>query len=183
MKGCTCPHAQSPAFAVTRRPWTVQQIVAGVISRRGRLRRRQQPEDPGAALRQAHPVQGLVVAHAIPPPAPRDFQPALAQAAQRLGVTLALGSLLLVIRVRPGTFLPALIGPQRHRGPQHLVARPSHVDEASPAALLRHRCRARVALPRFGRLEPCAVRADLAQQPRGQFLPLPGSELNRSRSG
>ncbi|MDZ7937292.1 MAG: hypothetical protein U5M53_03010 [Rhodoferax sp.] len=70
-------------------------------------------------------VMGFVVALAILPEAPQDFEPAFAQAAQGAGVIVSLFAFALVIRLGPRAFFAAAVGPQMHGGAQHDIARPA----------------------------------------------------------
>ena len=56
-------------------------------------------------------VERFVVGLAGLPHLPEDFEPTLAQAAQRAGVTLAFGAMGLVVGLRPGAGFAAVIGP------------------------------------------------------------------------
>ena len=68
-------------------------------------------QHPGAMFDHALHMPGLVVGRVGLNHPPDDFQPTLAQAAQRLGVALSLDSFLGVIGLSPGALLTAGVSP------------------------------------------------------------------------
>ena len=68
-------------------------------------------KNPGAVFGLVAGVESFVVGLAGLPHLPEDFEPALAHAAERAGVTLAFGAMGLGIRLSTGAAFGAVIGP------------------------------------------------------------------------
>src|ERR1044071_467954 len=110
----------------------------------------------------------FVVSLPVLPEPPEDFEPALAQTAQRAGMTVALGTLVLVVSGRPVAGQPAAVGPQMDRGPQPFVAGPAQAALRDLAALIADRADARLTHQRVGVGIFLAYAPDFAQEPRAQ---------------
>ena len=108
-------------------------------------------------------VQFAVVGSARLPHLPDDFQPALAQAAQRLGVAFAAFAQGVVIGRRPGALGAALVGKKMHGVAQALVAGAAQIDFVELPGLVADRRCASVALEALRIGEKLAVVADFAE--------------------
>src|SRR5262245_58172797 len=80
---------------------------------------------PRTVVSEALFVDVGVVAGAVLPEPPQDFEPAFTQAAQRGGVAEASLAFVRVVRPGPRTLLAAVVDPQMHGVAQHLVAGPA----------------------------------------------------------
>ena len=126
-------------------------------------------EEPGAVGELVLGVKLGVVRGAALPHLPKDFQPALAQAAQGAGVGFAALARGFVIDLCPTALVAAEVGPEVDRGAQQGVAVPADAGLVELAGLEADRRGARVGLEGLGIPERGAVRADLGQQPRGEL--------------
>src|SRR5204862_5770281 len=133
-----------------------------------------QLQHPASVFLLVQRVSGFVVSLAALSHPPDDLQPALAQAAQRAGVTFAFASLGLVIGLGPSTELAAAVGPQMYGVAQVPVAVPADFGPVHLAAFKAYRGRPRHALQALRIRILRAVAADLAHQPRRQFVARPG---------
>ena len=140
-------------------------------------------EDPGAVFELVAGVEFGVVARAGLPHFPEDLQPALAEAAQRTGVAFAALAQRLVIDRRPRDEVARLLSAQRCTACRRLVAVPPQMDFVDLPGLVADRRRAGQALRALGILEARAIRADLAEQPRGESWARRRAVSRRGRVG
>ena len=110
-----------------------------------------------------------IVGGAGPPHFPDDLQPALAEAAQGLGVGLAPLAQRRVIDRRPGGLGAALVGEEVDGMPQVLVTGAPDAHLVDLAGLVADRRGAGHALQALGVVVQGAVAADLAEQPRREL--------------
>lgn len=133
-------------------------------------------EHPGAVRGLVFGVQGLIVGGARLPHFPKDFQPALTQAAQSAGVRLSLFAVSDVIGLSPGTLGATQIGPEMDRRTQGMRAAAAQFGFTDLPALEGNRRGSPVGLQRLGAGKPLALRADFREQARPELGP-------RSRQG
>jgi hypothetical protein len=88
-------------------------------------------QHPGPMLELVLVVQHWVIRFSIHPHAVDDFEPAVGQPAQGIGVTAPFVPVVAVVNVRPGTLAEGLLGKQVHGVAQVFVAGPPLV--AGPA--------------------------------------------------
>lgn len=109
---------------------------------------------------------------------PEDLEPALAQGSQRTGMGFAAGTKRLVIERGPPRALPSEISPEVDGGRQRLMAESAQIDFVDLPGLVAHRGGAGQPLQTVS-IKALAIRADFAQQARGDFGPAPGNEPKR----
>ncbi len=116
-------------------------------------------------------VERLVVRRAVLPHLPKDFEPALAQAAQGAGVALTFGAVSLVIGLRPGAGLTTVVGPLMHGAAQgQITSMPQAMTQDFPRLNGDRGC-ASVTLQTLGRGEAIPIVSHLGQEPRRQLRP------------
>jgi hypothetical protein len=128
-------------------------------------------EHPGAVGDLVFEVELAVVGGVGLPHLPDDFQPALAEAAQRLGVGLATLAQGIVISVGPRALRAAFVGEEMHGVAQVEGARTAQAHLVDLAGLVADGSGAGHALETARILVQGAVAADLAQQPRPELGP------------
>ena len=101
---------------------------------------------------------------------PKDFQPALSQAAQSARMAFAFRAFLAIVNFSPRTNPEGALGPKMDGVAQYFVALVADVNSVNLAGLETDRSGARDALQRFGVLEALRIAADFAQQSWGQSL-------------
>lgn len=104
---------------------------------------------------------------------PNNFQPALAQTAQRAGVAFAFGPFVLIVNGRPTTLTAAAVGPQMHYATQVFVAIAAHPGLIDLPGLVTHRRGARKALESARIWKAVRIEGKLGQQARRQQRPGP----------
>ena len=103
-----------------------------------------------------------VVALAGEPHFPEDFEPALAQAAQRASMGFAAGAQRLIIDRCPGRGLPTEIRPEMNNGPQRLITVAAQSDDVDLSALIAYGRGAGQTLQSV-EIKASAIGADFAQ--------------------
>ena len=99
---------------------------------------------------------------------PKDFEQALAQAAQGAGVAHAVLAFLLVVGLRPGCGVAGAVGPEMDDVAQEFVALMADPDLVDLPGLVADRAGSGQTLEGLGIVEPAGVGGDFAQEPRGQ---------------